>query len=239
MRKEFDPRSVDNHLDAESLRLNLKRAEHVFPIGTSAGDRELVSSSIRPGLRAFLLALSAQFEPVLFTSALPIYASPLLDLVEGKSPNEPSSVEGDQQIPAELHPIFRHRIYRAATVPAVEMDYGYVKDIRLIGRDMRRTILVDNSVHACMHSPDNCVIVPDYLGAKEDAVLKPLLALLEEAAQYEDVRPFLRAKLRFREQMEKQGFTFPGMPREGEDIALPSATAHAPDAKDAEKKKSS
>jgi CTD small phosphatase-like protein 2 len=222
-----DPRSVDDHMDALAERKSkqessrMKKPEHCFTIHEDGQQQERIRSVMRPGLREFLLAISAEFEPILFTSAMSIYARPLLDLVEGPAPGEASvTVPGEAPIPAELHPVFRHRLYREATVPAQEIDYGYVKDIRLLGRDMRRTILVDNSWHACVHAPDNCIIVPDYLGSSDDQVFKPLLALLREAATHEDVRPYLRAKLRFREQLEKQGLKFKGMPKEGKDITL-------------------
>jgi len=217
-----DPRSVDDHLDAQARRQpNRKKPEHSFTIGTGAKDQERVRSIMRPGLRQFLLAISAEFEPILFTSALSIYAKPLLDLVEGPAPGDASvTVPGEAPIPPELHPVFRHRRYREATVPALELQYDYVKDVRLLGRDMSRVILVDNSAHACLHSPDNCIVVPDFLGDSTDRVFEPLLKLLREADKYEDVRPFLRAKMGFRKQLEKQGFKFPGMEPQGKDITL-------------------
>lgn len=224
-----DPRSEDEHRDAEALALQGKKSpEYTFLIG-SGRDRERVRSALRPGLRAFLLALSERFEPILFTSALPIYARPLLDMVEGPKPDaqaqgqeEPAALAAaaaadpsstvTPAVPADLYPLLRHRLYRPATVPAMELDYDYVKDVRLLGRDMRRVVLIDNAWHACLHAPDNCVVVPDYLGAKEDPLFPALLAILDEARTLDDVRPFLASKFAFRKQLAKHGFKFPGIP---------------------------
>jgi hypothetical protein len=61
--------------------------------------------------------------------------------------------------------------------------------------------------------------VPEYKGAAKDKLFKPLLALLREAATYEDVRPFLREKFHLRELLEKQG-KLKGPPKEGQEITL-------------------
>ena len=221
-----DPRSAHDHHDKEAAALEAagkKRPEIEFVIGANTASRERVRTSLRPGLREFLQALSERFEPVLFTSAMPIYASPLLDRIEGKTEATLKQFGGDAPIPpafpeapfaAENLPVFRHRLYRDSTVPAHEIDYDYVKDISTsrLGRDMRRVVLIDNSWHACIHNPDNSIVVPDYLGAKADPLFAALLAMLDHLRTQEDVRPFLIQKIKLREQLSKQGFKFPGSP---------------------------
>jgi hypothetical protein len=199
----------------------MKQPEHRFIAGEGTLVQARVRTTLRPGLREFLLAVSAEFEPILFTAGHSGYARPLLDLVEGPAPGDASiTVPTDAPVPKELHPIFRHRLYREATIRAPEIDYDYVKDLRLLGRDMRRTILIEDRWEACVYAPDNSILVPEYQGAAEDNALESTLALLREAATYEDVRPFLREKLRFREVLEKEGVKLKGFPKEGQDIVL-------------------
>lgn len=217
-----DPRSKDAHHDAGKLKPEIE-----FFIGSAAnGGRERVRTSLRPGLRQFLAHLSAHFEPILFTSAMPVYASPLLDRIEGRTvphsatfgqtPIPPAFP--DHPFPPELLPIFRHRLYRSATVRAHELDYDYVKDVspERIGRPAGRVVLVDNSWHACVHNPDNSLIVPDWLAEKgkeeRGEVFGALLRILEQVKDLPDVRPVFVENFKVRERLMAQGFKFPKSP---------------------------
>jgi TFIIF-interacting CTD phosphatase-like protein len=147
-----DPCSVDDQMDAlaaqkfkQGSRKMKETPDYRFTAGEGEEDQTRVRTTLRPGLREFLLAVSAEFEPILFTASKVEYARPLLDLVEGPGPGRASvTVPGDASVPKELHPLFRHRLYREATVHSPEIDYDRVKDLRLLGRDMRRIILIED-----------------------------------------------------------------------------------------------
>jgi RNA polymerase II subunit A small phosphatase-like protein len=192
-----DPRSMDDHQDPRAAAVKDKKpVDFTFEIGVGKNDTELVKSTLRPGVLEFLHALSAEFEPVLFTSAMEIYASPLLDKIDSDS------------TPKELKPLWRHRIYRPGTVMLGQ--FGFVKDISRLGRPMERIVLIDNSWAACVANPDNSIVVPDYLGEKEDRVLARVLEILRIIKDEKDVRPKLIQMVKYREQITKAGVVLPG-----------------------------
>lgn len=198
-----DPRSVDDHEDERAAEVKNKKAvDFTFEIGTNKHDKELVKSTLRPGLRAFLHALSEEFEPILFTSAMQIYAEPLLNRID-VSP----ATGGPDATPESLHPLWRHRLYRPATVNIGQ--FGFVKDVSRLGRDMKRVVLVDNSWAACVANPDNSIVVPDYLGEQEDIVLERLLAMLRDLKDQEDVRPALIQTIKLRQALADAGIKLP------------------------------
>lgn len=133
-----------------------------------SSDGTPVQSHLRPGLIDFLQYLSANHEPILFTAGMEEYASPLIDELEREYFN------GEK--------IFRHRLYRQSTV---SYDWRqHTKDVGRLGRDLKRIILVENSWPACLHQPDNCLIVRTwtspfsrdfdfFMGEKKGAPLSP------------------------------------------------------------------
>lgn len=78
---------------------------------------------IRPNCITFLKTLSQYFEVVIFTAASQDYADWILDVLD---PNKA---------------FISHRLYRQHT----QYDDGvYVKDLNLLGRDLKKTIIIDN-----------------------------------------------------------------------------------------------
>jgi CTD small phosphatase-like protein 2 len=77
---------------------------------------------VRPGVAKFLHELSNYYEIVVFTAALQEYADWILDQIDQKN-------------------CISHRLYRQHTQR--KMDYA-IKDLSLLGRDIKKTIIVDN-----------------------------------------------------------------------------------------------
>ena len=193
-----DVSSLDSATDPLSVRASdAKPVDFTFEIGVGKHDRELVKSTLRPGLMEFLYALSEEFEPILFTSALQIYAEPLLDKIEASGPT-----------PNELRPLWRHRIYRPGTVH-YEGGFSFVKDISRFGRPMERIVLIDNSWAACIANLDNSIVVPDYLNQRDDNVLPLILTMLRRMKNDADVRPYLIQTVKLREAVLKAGVQLP------------------------------
>ena len=189
-----------------------------FKIGNPAADEQRVYVSFRPYLLPFLAALHRRFEVILFTSALPIYAAPILAYLS-------SSV---QALGGGSQPLFRQQLYRASTVPL--HSFQYVKDIRRLGRDMRRIVIVDNNPLAMLATPDNALLVPDWNGGDQEVpeVLREVVKFVgrvdemtaghgrgggggggeKDEGDMGDVRPLLRHSLKFREQLEAAGIDF-------------------------------
>lgn len=159
-----------------------------FVIGSTPLDMERVFVRFRPHLHIFLTSVSQRYEPILFTSAMQIYAEPILNYL-------------DNQWKVNV----RHRLYRPSTVSFKGVDY--VKDIRrLRGNDsavMSKTVLIDNSPMAQIAAPDNAITVPEFIDDDNDNHLLQLLKLLErmehEYGSSGDIRPWLMKNVRFRE----------------------------------------
>ena len=81
----------------------------------------------RPYLDKFLAWASARFEVVIFTASQQVYAERLLALLD----------------PEGRH--IEHKLYRDS---CLNLDGNYLKDLNVLGRDLSRTVLVDNSPHA-------------------------------------------------------------------------------------------
>lgn len=78
----------------------------------------------RPCLKDFLERVSRLFEIVVFTASQSIYGEQLLNVLDPK------------------RRIFRHRVYRES---CVFVDGNYLKDLSVLGRDLARVIIIDNS----------------------------------------------------------------------------------------------
>jgi len=138
----------------------------------------------RPGLDRFLTAVSARYEPVLFTAALPIYANPVLDYIDP-----------GQTLPKRL----RHRLFRDSCVE--HSNYPFVKDIRMLGRDMARTVIVDNNPSAVLATLSNAIHIQDFYDDENDRELDKLTMLLAHLDTLDDVRPYLEKHFQLEERV--------------------------------------
>ncbi|GBG69756.1 hypothetical protein CBR_g4587 [Chara braunii] len=131
----------------------------------------------RPGLLEFLRRASRFAELVLFTAGLEGYARPLVDRIdpEGK---------------------ISARLYRPATVSTRYREH--VKDLSTLGRDLRRTVLVDNNPFSFILQPVNGIPCVPFTGEQPEdrQLLDVLLPLLENLSRHQDVRPVLQDRFR-------------------------------------------
>ena len=106
---------------------------------------------IRPGLSSFLTKLSQYYELVLYTAATREYADYFLRLID------PKNLFGENVLTRE-HCIF-------------ENDYA-IKDLRLLGRDLRKTIIIDNlKENFEKTTPDNGIHISNFEGCFDDTEL--------------------------------------------------------------------
>lgn len=120
----------------------------------------------RPGADEFLKEMAKHFELVVYTASLSVYADPVLDLLD----------------PAR-HIV--HRLFREHCVLANEV---FVKDLGLLGRELKNVIIVDNSPPCYALQPENGIPIKTWIDDFEDDMLFRLIPLLRVLSKVEDVR---------------------------------------------------
>ena len=142
----------------------------------------------RPGLRRFLEELSSFAEVVLFTAGLPEYADPIIQ-----------HLDPDGRI-------FRHRLFREATVKSDH--YPCVKDLSRLGRDLSRTVLVDDTPLAFLNQPTNGIPVYAFRSDPDDRFLcEAVLPFLESLSLAPDVRPLVAKRFSMTQWFTSNGFS--------------------------------
>ena len=118
---------------------------------------------IRPFLYDFLRSVKKYYELVIFTAATEDYANPIIN-----------AIEKDEKF-------FDHRLYRIHTII---VDNDFVKDLSKLGRDLNRTIIVDNMKQNYKNQPDNGITIRPFWGKDvEDTALVDLLDILKKIAE--------------------------------------------------------
>jgi len=149
----FLPRQQSRAGDLYTLVLDLDETLVHSPKG------DISAMGVRPGTSRFLQKMSALgYEIVTFTTATQEYADSVIAKIDP-------------------HGLIQHRLYRQHTLP-----WGgvHIKDLSRLGRDLSRTMIIDNIADNFMLQPDNGITVADWLGDPQDQVLCDLVSLLEE-----------------------------------------------------------
>lgn len=137
---------------------------------------------LRPGLSHFLYKLSKLCEVVLWTAAERDYAEDLLNHLD---PN------------GTLLP---YRLFREDIVQ--RNDGKWIKDIQLLGRNIKRTMLIDNDINLSQAFPCNTLLIEDFYGDPNDCQLEVIWLLITELNSYADIRPSLKISLQHCQNLE-------------------------------------
>ena len=137
---------------------------------------------IRPYCFQFLEEMSKIFEIVIFTAALKDYADSILDVLD---PNKK---------------LINYRLYRQHTSV---VGITYCKDLSKIGRDLGKTIIVDNLADNFKLQPNNGIHILTWLDDMKDTQLYDLGKILKDlvSRQPADIRPIIK---KFKEDINKK-----------------------------------
>eukprot|EP00842_Homolaphlyctis_polyrhiza_P004342 jgi/Hompol1/4909/HPOL_002088-RA len=119
----------------------------------------------RPGVDTFLQRLGPQFEVVVFTASLAKYADPVLDMLD-------------------KHKVVKHRLFREH---CIHHKANYVKDLSLLGRDLKDVIIIDNSPSCYLFHPANAIPISSWFDDPNDTELLDLIPFLEDLKLVENV----------------------------------------------------
>jgi CTD small phosphatase-like protein 2 len=89
-----------------------------------------------------------------------------------------------------------HRVFRDS---CTQFEGSYLKDLRVLGRDLAQTAIVDNSPEAFGLQIANGIPIESWLDDPSDTELLKLLPFLESMASAHDVRPLLRKRFNLHE----------------------------------------
>jgi RNA polymerase II subunit A small phosphatase-like protein len=124
----------------------------------------------RPGVDQFLKEMSTLYELVIFTASVSEYANRLLDKLDPQH-------------------LIAHRLYRNH---CTYTDKGFVKDLSLIGRDPKTTIIIDNAPISYSLQPFNALPILSWIDDRSDSHLLYLIPILRLLNRVGDVRDYLK-----------------------------------------------
>ena len=120
----------------------------------------------RPGLHEFLRDVGELYEVGVFTASVVKYADPLLDIIDRSH-------------------VVRWRLFRES---CCMHEGAFVKDLACLGRDLKDTIIIDNSPGSYLFHPENAIPIKSFIDDDKDTHLTELLPLLKSVVSARDVR---------------------------------------------------
>ncbi|KAG0332937.1 hypothetical protein BG000_009606 [Podila horticola] len=158
---------LDETLVHSSFKL-IPQADYVVPVDIDNQTHNVYVIK-RPGVDTFLKRMGEIYEVVIFTASLSKYADPVLDMLD-------------------VHRVVKHRLFRES---CLNHKGNYVKDLSVIGRDLKNTIIIDNSPASYIFHQSNAVPISSWFNDPHDTELLDLIPFLADLTVVNDVNPVL------------------------------------------------
>jgi Dullard-like phosphatase family protein len=147
----------------KNLTLVLDLDETLISFQTDIGDETKGLLRFRPYLFQFLEKMINYYELIIFTSATNDYAEPIIEVIERDNK------------------YFDYILCRQHTIV---VNNDFVKDISLIGRDLKKMIIVDNMQQNFRNQKENGIFIKPFWGEDTyDCALNNLGEILEDIAK--------------------------------------------------------
>lgn len=151
----------------------VKNPDYIIPVDIE-GQVSNIYVMKRPGAEYFLQQMSNFFELVIYTASLSKYADPLMNMMDPKG-------------------YCTKRLFRehCSFVNGV-----FVKDMSVIGRDMKDAIIIDNSPTSYMLQPECGLPIVSWFDDMQDRILYDYMPFLTEMSKMFDMREAITSFVR-------------------------------------------
>lgn len=167
-------------LDETLVHSTLEPCDHAdftFPVFFNMKEHTIYVRQ-RPFLQMFLERVAQMFEIIVFTASQSIYAEQLLDILDP-----------DRKL-------FSGRAYRESCIFS---DGSYTKDLTVLGIDLAKVAIIDNSPQVFRLQVDNGIPIKSWFDDPSDRALISLLPFLETLVDADDVRPIIAKRFGVKE----------------------------------------
>ncbi|CAD8044955.1 unnamed protein product [Paramecium primaurelia] len=139
-----------------------------IPIQMPNGQTHEAGISVRPFAQQFLQECSKHFEVMIFTASHPLYADKIID---------------------KLDPTKKWVTCRLYREHCIQTQQGiYVKDLRILNRNLKDVVLIDNAAYSFAFQIDNGIPIIPYIDNAKDNELIGVIDYLKVLLQIEDAR---------------------------------------------------
>ncbi|SBT82214.1 NLI interacting factor-like phosphatase, putative [Plasmodium ovale] len=165
--KDKGRKTIVLDLDETLVHSSLKRETHnSFRIHIEMGEGGyFIYVNKRPGVDYFFKEISKYYEVVIFTASLPKYANAVIDKLDTNN-------------------ICAYRLFRES---CTFWNNNYVKDIKMLGRDLNNVIIIDNSTYVQKFCADNCFLIKSWFDDPTDTELYNLIPFLKKLSTKKSV----------------------------------------------------